>query len=135
MLSVSRAGRPGGPAAGPRPAASAGGFTVAAEAATVSGPAATAPTAALDGLLQFQAMEDGATRDRHARRHGQALLGELAALQRALLGDADAATEDALLQRLSAMLEACPAASDPALASTMAGVVLRVQVELARRGR
>jgi hypothetical protein len=89
----------------------------------------------LDGLLQFQAMEDGATRDRHARRHGQALLGELAALQRALLGDADADTEDALLHRLSAMLEACPAASDPALAATMAAVVLRVRVELARRGR
>jgi hypothetical protein len=83
-------------------------------------------------VLQYQAMQAGAAGDREARRHGQALLAELAELQHALLGEEG--EETGVLSRLSALLDDCPAATDPALAATLAAVVLRVRIELARRG-
>lgn len=87
--------------------------------------------AELGGMLGLQEQEDGAARDRGARRHGQALLRELAALQRSLLagpGDPEA------LQRLTALGRATPEFSDPGLSSVVKAIALRAAIELARRG-
>ncbi len=117
----------------PRRSAAGGvGFAVSGQGGAVAGPAAAAPAAGLEGLLQLQQFEDAATRDRQAKRHGQALLQALSELQRLLLGDGP--LEDAL-GRLSALVETCPEASDPALAGLVGGIMLRARVELARRGR
>jgi len=91
---------------------------------------ASAP-AGLDGMLALQEREADAARDRGARRHGQSLLRELAALQRALLGDAGDA---ACLQRLAALGRATPDAADPGLAAIVRSLAVRAAVELARRG-
>ena len=131
MVNVSGIGRAQQAAAPRRTVASSAGFAVR-EQEAASGPAATAPTTALEGLLQFQEVEDAPARDRQARRHGQALLRELAELQRLLLGDGPL---DESLGRLAALVETCPEAADPALAGVVAAVALRAQVELARRGR
>ena len=103
----------------------------------MGGPAAAAPTAGLDGLLQLQEFEDAATRDRKAKRQGQALLQALTDLQRLLLGGGslEGARLEGALDRLSALVETCPEASDPALAGLVGGILLRARVELARRGR
>ena len=117
----------------PRRAAAGGaGFAVAGNGASVTGPAAAAPTAALDGLLQLQAFEDAGARDRQAKRHGQALLQALGELQRALLGEGPL---DDALAKLAGLAEICPEAADPALASLVGSIMLRARVELARRGR
>ncbi len=108
------------------------GFAVASHEPSVGGAAATAPAAPLAGLLQLQEFEDAVTRDRQARRHGHALLRELGELQRLLLGDDKL---DDVLGRLATLTEASPEAADPALASTLAAIVLRARVELARRVR
>ena len=80
----------------------------------------------------LQEFEDAGTRDRQAKRHGQALLQALGELQRLLLGEGP--LEEALA-RLSALVETCPEASDPALAGLVGSILLRARVELARRGR
>jgi hypothetical protein len=85
----------------------------------------------LEGMLALQGEIDVQERDRRARRHADAMLTELAMLQRAILSGA--ATEDTLRQ-LAAMAEAVPAAADPQLAAMIRGIVLRGRVELARRG-
>jgi hypothetical protein len=84
---------------------------------------------ALPGMLALQEAEAEASRDREARRHGQAVLEELAGLQRALLaGPAD----PALLNRLTALTKAPPEAADPLLRAALQAVALRAKVELAR---
>ncbi len=128
---VTGVGRIVGPAAAggaPRAAAGGTGFSV---ASGVQAAAAPAAAAAVDGLLLLQEVEDGPTRDRHARRHGRAMLDALAALQRALLGEGD---DPDVLHRLAALVAHCPSAADPALRATLSAVALRAQVELARRG-
>ncbi len=115
-----------------RQPASGSSFAVAREGASVAGPAATAPTAGLDALLQLQEFEDGTARDRQAKRHGQSLLRALAELQRLLLGDGP--LEEALGQ-LSTLVDTCPEAADPALAGLVGSITLRARIELARRGR
>ena len=131
MVSVGRVSGPAVPSAGSRRVAASGGFSVApSETASLAGPAAAAAVGSLDGMLLLQQVEDGPTRDRQARRHGRAMLDGLAALQRALL---DGELDPAMLERLAALAEHCPEASDPALRATLAAVSLRVQVELARR--
>ncbi len=130
MVSVGRVSGPAVPSAGSRRVPASGGFSVApSETASLAAPAAAA-VGSLDGMLLLQQVEDGPTRDRQARRHGRAMLDGLAALQRALL---DGELDPAMLERLAALAEHCPEASDPALRATLAAVSLRVQVELARR--
>jgi hypothetical protein len=93
-------------------------------------PPQPAAEVALPGMLMLQEVEAPDQRDRAARRRGQELLAELAALQRALLaagGDVPAA-----LHRLAGLARAVPPAADPALRQAVAAIVLRSRVELAR---
>lgn len=93
---------------------------------------AAQPPPALDGILRLQETSDALTRDRAARRHADAVLEALSALQGALLAGAPDAPA---LSRLAALADQVPAAADPALAGLVAAVVLRARVELARRER
>lgn len=97
-----------------------------------AGPAATAPAAevALSGMLALQELEQGEVQDREARRRGQDLLTELAALQRAVLAGPGADT--ASLHRLAALAQSVPQAADPRLRQVVAAIALRSRVELAR---
>jgi hypothetical protein len=107
-----------------------GGFRLPASAAAANA-GVVSSMAELGGMLGLQEQEDGAARDRGARRHGQASLRELAALQRSLLagpGDPEA------LQRLTALGRATPEFSDPGLSSVVKAIALRAAIELARRG-
>ena len=92
---------------------------------------AEAAPVALDSLLALQQVDEPTERDRAARRHGQALLGALGWLQRALLDDGDQA---AVLGRIRRLAEVIPAAADAGLAAAVDMVVLRARIELARRG-
>jgi hypothetical protein len=123
---------PGGAGeAAPRKTVSKGGFAVPAEAAPdTAAPAMVAATGGLEAMLALQEMGGEPIADRDARRHGRAILDELAALQRALL-DPEGASEEALA-RLATLAESAPEAGDPALRAAVAGVVLRAKVELAR---
>ena len=87
---------------------------------------------ALTSMLSLQEF-GGETRaaDREARRHGQDMLAALAELQRALLGGGDTVET---LQRLAELAAAVPRAADPRLAALVSAIILRVRVELARRG-
>lgn len=90
----------------------------------------------LDGVLGIQGRgaafsEDGSGGDRPGRRQVLALLAELSALQRILLGGGGA---DMAAHRLNAILEMPPFAVPPGLFSVLAAVRLRAKVELARRG-
>ena len=132
---VAATGADGAPPAAATPGLRRGGgsvFAVAWLGAGVAGPAATAPTAGLDALLHLQEFEDGTAKDRKAKRHGQSLLQALAELQRRLLGGGP--LEEALA-RLSALVDTCPEAADPALAGLVGSIMLRARIELARRGR
>lgn len=99
--------------------------------ASAAGVAAAAAPASLLGLLALQEGETDAARDRAARRHGDALLRELAALQRGLLGDAD--DLPGTLARLAALTEEGGEAANPDLAGIVRAVTLRARIELARR--
>ena len=113
----------------PQPArAGAGGFRVA-DAPASSGPPAAAAPVGLSGLLAMQEAEAGFVQDREARRHGLAVMAELAALQRELLGGGGGG-----LDRLAALAQRSPAAADPRLAGVLRAVQMRAQIELARRG-
>lgn len=92
---------------------------------------APAAEVALSGMLLLQEVDDPGHRDRAARRRGQGLLAELAALQRALLS-ASGDTPAAALHRLAALAQAVPLAADPALRQAVAAIVLRCRVEFAR---
>jgi hypothetical protein len=89
-------------------------------------PAAAAPVA-LTSLLAMQEAESSALQDRDARRHGAAVIDELAELQRALLGGAGPD-----LGRLTGLAERPVAATDPGLASVLRSIQLRAGIELAR---
>jgi hypothetical protein len=132
MVNVSGIGRPPPATAPRRTAAGSAGFAVSEQQAATGPAAAATAAAALDGLLQFQEVEDAPARDRQARRHGQALLRELGELQRLLLEDGPI---DESLGRLAALVETWPEAADPALAGVVGAVALRARIELARRGR
>lgn len=99
--------------------------------------AAPAPGAAepvvLGAMLALQEEESGAARDRQARRHGQAMLEELAMLQCNMLGGTvESGPSAAALVRLAALAEAVPEAADPRLSALIGAIVLRARVELAR---
>ncbi|MBV9248315.1 MAG: flagellar assembly protein FliX [Acetobacteraceae bacterium] len=109
----------------------AAGFSVAPDRSNAPNPAVVSSGPVLmAGLLELQ--ETGEPqRDRGARRHGRALLSALAAVQRSLLGVGE---EEDALGKLSALLREVPATADPGLAIVCASIVLRVRIELARRG-
>ena len=110
----------------PRRRAAASGFTVPAGRI-----AATAAAAPLDGLLALQECAAEPLADREARRGAQALLAELAALQRDLLADA---VRGERLGRLARLADGIPDAAQPGLREAVAAVVLRARIELARFG-
>ena len=87
-------------------------------------------TPSLGGLLGLQ--ESPTNDDAPARQQAGALLAELAALQRSLLGGGDPA---AVLQRLDSMLDVVPYGGSPPLLALLTAVRMRARVELARRGR
>ena len=115
-----------------RAGTTAAGFSVPDEArageAAEAGRAAPAEAVGLAGMLALQE-DGGAVRDRRARRHGQAMLAELASLQRDLLADGPAPER---LARLGELADAMPEAEDARLRGALAEVSLRVRVELAR---
>ena len=114
----------------PRPGLrAAGGFHLPGQPATTA--AAPPAEVAFSYMLTLQEVDDAEHRDRAARRRGQDLLAELAALQRALLAAGGAAPE-AALHRLATLAQTVPLAADPALAQAVAAIVLRSRVELAR---
>lgn len=108
------------------------GFQLPHEAAGSLAAPGAASEVTLGGMLALQEAESGAVQDREARRRGQDLLAELAALQRALLDEADPEAAPAALQRLASLARAVPQAASPALRQALAAIVLRSRVELAR---
>jgi len=82
-------------------------------------------------MLALQEAGAEPARDRAARRHGQAMLQLLAALQRAMLQGEGG--DEAELARLASLSAEVPVASDPALRQVVAAIALRASVELARR--
>lgn len=85
---------------------------------------------AMTSLLAMQEVESDAQQDREARRHGEAVIEQLAELQRALLWNAGPD-----LDRLARLLDQPVAAADPGLAGLMRAIRLRAGIELARRSR
>ncbi len=81
-------------------------------------------------MLALQEAETETVRDREARRHGQAMLRGLAALQRALLRHGGA--PEATLTELAALADAVPEATSPPLAALVRSITLRARIELAR---
>lgn len=116
---------------GAKPATSAGGFSVPAGAApaAAAAPAPAAPVA-VDTLLALQEMPSEGVRDRAARRHGEAMLRLLAALQRARLGEPDRMA--AVLAELGGSVDGGPEATDPVLRQLVSAIGLRAKIELAR---
>jgi hypothetical protein len=115
----------------PAPArAAGGGFSVEVPAQRASAMPSASGVFALDGMLALQEVGAEIVRDREARRHGQALLKGLAALQHVMLAGGD---QDAVLQNLANLAGSCPQAADPGLAGVVQALALRAQVELARR--
>jgi hypothetical protein len=103
-------------------------------AARAGGGIAAAAVSGLAALIALQEAEAAALRDREARRRGQALLAELAAVQRALLTSVTGQPDRASLHRLAALADQVPEAADPALAALVGAIAVRARVELARHG-
>jgi hypothetical protein len=125
-----------GPAGGVTPTTararvSGGGFNVPGDsaAAAADAPATSGVEVSLAGLLALQEAGEEPVRDRQARRRGNDLLAELAALQRDVLAGAPDA---ARLRRLAGLADDIPDAADPRLREVMRAIALRAQVELAR---
>jgi hypothetical protein len=106
-----------------------GGFAVAggSPGAAISAPAAPLASAA---MLTLQELDCQTAQDREARKHGEAVLHALTALQRARLGGSGSGSTTDLQQVLAAA--AAAPARDPCLAGILAAVMLRARVELAR---
>jgi len=118
------------PAGTGRPARGPAGFRVANGRAAAAGPATAPEEVSLAGMLALQELPDPELADREARRRGQDLLAELAALQRDMLGAGGADSG-----RLARLAEAVPTAADPGLRAVVAGIALRARIEIARRDR
>lgn len=92
---------------------------------------------AAPSLLGLQEAAEPEVRDRDARRHGNALLAGLAALQRAMLGGAGTGAgtgaEAGTLAQLDTLLKTVPVPDDPRLAELQRALLVRTAVELARR--
>jgi len=117
-----------------RPARAPGFVVSGASSAAAPQPAHTASVSATDlmPLLALQADDDDIARNRRACERAEALLGELAALQAALLAGRVDVTK---LERLAALAAAPSEARDPSLAGIADWVILRAQVMLARLNR
>ncbi len=83
----------------------------------------------LGSMLAVQEAEADAVQDREARRDGEGLLGELAALQRDLLG---AGASAGGLARLAGLAAQARPAADRGLRGVLDAIGLRARVELAR---
>ncbi|MBV9811897.1 MAG: hypothetical protein JO326_04050 [Acetobacteraceae bacterium] len=83
----------------------------------------------LNAVLSVQEHEADAADDRAARRNGDDILDELAAVQRDLLTGGVTATR---LQRVAALAEVQRQTADPALRVLVEAIALRARVELAR---
>jgi hypothetical protein len=125
MLPPIRSSQGPGAAARPRRAGPAG-FALP-EGAPQEAAAPSAATAA-QALLAFQEEWSPAEADAAAQRRAQAVLGELGALQLALLGPG---ADPARLSRLALLAEG-EAGADPVLREIMQAISLRARVELAR---
>ncbi|MGH7160098.1 MAG: flagellar assembly protein FliX [Acetobacteraceae bacterium] len=90
----------------------------------------TVPTTLLGAMLALQEAAADRSRDRAARRHGEAVLTALMALQVRLL-DAPA-HRGAALAHLAKLVAQLPQAADPALGALIRDLTLRAEVELAR---
>ncbi len=88
------------------------------------------PAVMLAGLLALQAEDTDETHDRAAKRRGQDLLAELAALQRALLSEGGVPVDQ--LRNLERLVADAPPATNPHLREILDAITLRVRVELAR---
>jgi class II flagellar assembly regulator FliX len=118
------------PPAGARPVRGnrvGGGFNLPEAHAEGMEAASGAATVSMPSLLAMQEAESGALQDRDAKRHGSAMIDELAELQRALLGD-----EGPRLERLAQLAGRPVAAADPRLAGVLRAIQLRAGIELAR---
>lgn len=91
-------------------------------------PESVAPVA-LPVLLALQEAETEAVRDRAARRHAEAILKTLGALQRALLGGTGGAHA---MAGLVDQLQGAPAPADPRPATVQKLVLQRAAIEAAR---
>ncbi|HUA77672.1 MAG TPA: flagellar assembly protein FliX [Acetobacteraceae bacterium] len=120
-----------------REAGAAGGaFRVAeggAQAPAAGGIGASETAGLLGVMLALQEAGVERPRDRAARRHGEAMLAELRALQLALLDGVDGAAGEAALERLAGLAERMPEAADAGLQAALGWVALRARIELARR--
>ena len=91
---------------------------------------AALPAASLAGLLALQEFTAG-DQQRQALRHGHALLAKLSRLQQAILsGEGDATALAELAQLAATPIET----ADPRLRALIGSVLLRVKIELAKRG-
>ena len=132
MVDVSGIRGTAGPAGRASRTKAGSGFVVNADRAdAASGASASAPILHAS-MLSLQETATETVGDRDARRHGNAMLEVLAALQRAMLLEADASGR--ALGQLAALAEAVPEASTPQLGAIVASIKLRAQIELARRG-
>src|SRR4051794_424487 len=78
----------------------------------------------MPSLLAMQEAESAALQDRDAKRHGTAVLDELAGLQRALLGP-----DGPDLDRLAQLADRPAHVSDPALGGVLSAIQLRARIE------
>ena len=132
MVDVSGVRSVASPASRASKAKAGSGFVVNADRAdAASGTSASAPILHAS-MLTLQETATETVGDRDARRHGHAMLEVLAALQRAMLLQADGT--DRALGQLAALAEAVPEASTPQLGAIVASIKLRARIELARRG-
>ncbi len=114
-----------------------GPFAVAADDVAVesaaTGALAEAGSVSLGGLLAMQEAESEPPADREAKRRGEDVLGELAALQRDLLADGPS---EPGLARLAALADRAGGAAGPGVDPRLRGVLdaigVRARVELAR---
>jgi hypothetical protein len=83
----------------------------------------------MDSMLALQAVDEGAERDRKARKRATAVVKALTGLQRTLLTEEDPAVA---LRTLNELATADPSADDPALGAILRAIVLRARLEVAR---
>lgn len=136
MTTIDRLGGTGRPASvrpgRPMPSGAAG-FVLPEAAAPPDGAegiSGTPPATLLGAMLALQEAAAGRARDRVARRHGEAVLTALMALQLKLLGGP--LHGGAALGHLARLVAELPEAADPTLRSLIRDVALRAEVELAR---
>lgn len=137
MIGPIQRARPAIGAAGARPGV-AGSFSVPSTVepdgmAACVDPVRTMSAAGGSMMLALQEHTAQDLADREARRHGQAVIEQLAALQLALLSD----TPTDIIETLSSMLRTEPRGAHPALSHALSSIRLRARIalELLSRGR